>query len=691
MLASVTVAAPAIASDYGTTGLIDIPTARMSFDGAFTSTIAKDQYTQSYAITYQALPWLEGTFRYTGFNEFFYWDRNYEAKVRLLQESEYLPQVAVGIRDLVGTGLFGGEYLVASKAFGNADVTLGMGWGRFADDSSLTNPLTWLSDTFEARNNDFGVGGTLSSDAFFRGPNIGLFAGVEYQVADFGPWGAISLMAEYQQDQYRFEQARTPSLNGVPGAERAAPSSPLSFAVEYAIADTLTLALSHQHGDGFGLRIQGVLDTGAAASRYQPPAFVSSLDTPANELPAGIRKNRWYDMLLYDIERANVFLLSAKLYEEQGRAELEIGNDDYPYWPDAVQQAHLFASLHLPESIRQIDYVVNEQGHCLHRVRLPRETFLPTMPRITMADNAQFMPGRAIEQPSNRTGFVKDKVFIDLTLANRLMLFDPDNPLGYQIYLKAGTSITLPRDLKLRGAYRFNLMNNFDQLNRVSDSVLPRVRSDALKYLKEGLNGVQELYLEQRGSSERFPRVHYRIFGGILEDMFSGVGGEALYQPYGSRLAYGISAAYAKQRDYDGAFSHLDYEVLTAHASVYWATPFYNYDVAVHAGRYLAKDVGATFEVRRTFDNGWQVGLWATLTDVPFEEFGEGSFDKGMFFRVPLDQLFSGRTKATYKTRIRPIQRDGGARLEGFSGEIWWETRDARYDLMHNSRHRGQW
>ena len=94
---------PAAASDYGTTGLIDIPTARMSADGTLTSTVAIQSRTNAYAITYQATPWLEATFRYTGFNRFFHYDRNYEAKLRLWSERAFLPQIAVGVRDMVGT------------------------------------------------------------------------------------------------------------------------------------------------------------------------------------------------------------------------------------------------------------------------------------------------------------------------------------------------------------------------------------------------------------------------------------------------------------------------------------------------------------------------------------------------------------------------------------------------------------
>ena len=140
----------ATTSDFGTAGLIDIPTARMSTDGILTAPAAIQSRTNSYAITYQATPWLEGTFRYTGFTDTSYsYDRNYEAKLRLWKEDDSLPQLAIGIRDLVGTGLWGSEYVVASKKIDNFDITLGLGWGRLAGNGDFRNPLTLLSDSFE--------------------------------------------------------------------------------------------------------------------------------------------------------------------------------------------------------------------------------------------------------------------------------------------------------------------------------------------------------------------------------------------------------------------------------------------------------------------------------------------------------------------------------------------------------------
>ena len=249
------------------------------------------------------------------------------------------------------------------------------------------------------------------------------------------------------------------------------------------------------------------------------------------------------------------------------------------------------------------------------------------------------------------------------------------------MYADFSSEYTLSAHWAIRSTLSLNIDQNFDESKRQdSGSALPRVRSDVVRYLNEGESGLDRLIVEGRNSYGR--SIHYRVFGGVLEEMFSGAGGEILYWPNKSRIAVGASIAYAKQRDYDRRLGHLDYDVITGHVSAYWASPFYNYDVAVHAGQYLAKDVGATLEVRRTFRNGWQVGAWATMTDVSSEDFGEGSFDKGFYFQVPLDSIFGSNTRSKFTTRMRPIQRDGGQRLESYSGNMFFDLREARYDAF---------
>jgi len=346
-----------------------------------------------------------------------------------------------------------------------------------------------------------------------------------------------------------------------------------------------------------------------------------------------------------------------------------------------VAKMSVLADLHLPSKVNTFRFVIEEEGHRVQSIQMRRPSLAYGQNKQLMERQISVLPGRHLAAPQRRTDFVQKKLFFDVNLATRFQFFDPDDPARYQLYANIEAGLVLPNSWVLRSAYGVDITNNFDESKRqTSDSILPHVRSDIVKYLIEGDSGLDSLFLEKRGSA--YKGLHYRVFGGVLEEMYSGVGGEVLYQPFQSRLAYGFSANWVRQRDYIKTFKHLDYQTTTAFASVYWASPFYNFDVAVHAGRYLAKDLGATLEVRRSFNNGWMVGLWATITDVPFDDFGEGSFDKGMYFKIPFDSLLGQNTRGSYSTRVRPIQRDGGQRLDNFSGNIWWDTRNARYDAF---------
>ena len=65
----------------------------------------------------------------------------------------------------------------------------------------------------------------------------------------------------------------------------------------------------------------------------------------------------------------------------------------------------------------------------------------------------------------------------------------------------------------------------------------------------------------------------------------------------------------------------------------------------------------------REFANGWEIGGFFTKTDVSAADFGEGSFDKGFFFKAPLDWFTGSPSKQTIGQNIRLIQRDGGQRV----------------------------
>ena len=168
---------------FGMTGLIDTPTADMQPDGQVSLTSSYFGGNLRTTLGVQFLPGVEGAFRYSAIDNFFtdgstLYDRSFDIKIRLIEESENWPSISIGLQDFLGTGIYSGEYIVATKgfefgAFGDLRVTGGIGWGRFASGSNMPNPFCEASDRFCDRSGSTGTGGTVNFGQFFRGETIG--------------------------------------------------------------------------------------------------------------------------------------------------------------------------------------------------------------------------------------------------------------------------------------------------------------------------------------------------------------------------------------------------------------------------------------------------------------------------------------------------------------------------------------
>ncbi len=157
-------------------------------------------------------------------------------------------------------------------------------------------------------------------------------------------------------------------------------------------------------------------------------------------------------------------------------------------------------------------------------------------------------------------------------------MFDPDEPLKHQVFLKIDTIANISQNWNLVGSFAVDINHNFD-LKRAANSVLPHVRTDINKYLVNGSSGVESLYLEKKSTFNE--EVYYRAYLGVLESMYSRFGIEVLYQPFMSRLAVGGTINRVIKRGYERNFELLDYKTSTGFVSLYYASPLYNYDFAI--------------------------------------------------------------------------------------------------------------
>ncbi len=147
--------------------------------------------------------------------------------------------------------------------------------------------------------------------------------------------------------------------------------------------------------------------------------------------------------------------------------------------------------------------------------------------------------------------------------------------------------------------------------------------------------------------------------------MFGGLGGEFLFRDISKPWYLTANYHWVKQREFDQLFSFRNYETFTGHLNFIWETPLEGTKLIISGGRYLAKDSGVTVNFSKSFRSGFTLGFFATKTDISSEEFGEGSFDKGIYFSIPLEIVSSKYRKGNARFLWRNLTKDGGALLSG--------------------------
>ena len=155
----------------------------------------------------------------------------------MLNESDSLPAIALGLRDIAGTGLFSSEYFVLTKKFGNFDITTGLGWGLLGSANNIYNPLKGLDKSFGIRNAELGQGGDFALKSWFSGATS-LLGGIEYDLKRYG----MRLKLEYDTSK--------PHLNRNPRAD-SKPSSNFNFGINYFPYNWLTLFAGLERGSEF--------------------------------------------------------------------------------------------------------------------------------------------------------------------------------------------------------------------------------------------------------------------------------------------------------------------------------------------------------------------------------------------------------------------------------------------------------
>ena len=635
-----------------------MPNARMMPEASLRFNFSSSFPNEFTSLTASPFTWLEATYRYTEIKDLKYGpsrysgnqtlkDKGFDIKTRIREESYFFPAVALGLRDVAGTGRFSSEYLVSSKKFGFFDITLGIGWGKMGADNNISNPLEILGDSFELRNSKSGQGGTLSVKDWFSG-NSALFGGLEFDL----PKRGLRLKMEYDTSNPDFFE----TVKKV--------DSRINLGFNYSFSENLNISSSFERGSQFRFAFK-LLGNFLQDSIPKPkPKTVQRLNKD--------QKNRilqnndiFYRSLNLSLRDESIFLQAASLNSSEVDVAIASSRFNSLTRP-AGRTARITASL-VPDNIEKINVFAMNGDFEVAKFSVSKNEFLK-------ADEQRISPAELLlttkVESSNQAPLYETSIFkpsIDfpefdwnMSPALKHQIGGPEGFYLGQLFWKTDTTLKFKRNLLLYTSFGINIYDTFDNFNNPSQSTIPKVRSDIQEYLSQGKNNIQRMQLEYFNSP--YKDIFTRFDIGLLEEMFGGFGGEVLYRPFKKNYALGLSLHKVKQRDFDQRFSFRDYSTVTGHLGFYYDLPN-QIRSQVLLGKYLAGDKGATLDLSRRFNSGFTLGIFATKTNLSSEEFGEGSFDKGFYISVPTQLFYSDFRSGNISFGLHPLTKDGGALL----------------------------
>ena len=643
----------ALPSATGQTGLVSMPDARLAPDGTWRTGYSFLRPYHAIWSSLTAMPWFEGSFRYSRIQyvEGFpgrpdadygdYKDKSFDAKLRLLDERAGWPQIAVGAQDVGGgTGLFSAYYAVASKRFGEFDLTLGYGKDRID----------------------------------------GAFGGLRWQPRALPSW---SIAAEY--DAFDYPNDRFAAQARIADRKKGG-----ALALEYR-QDGWGAKAYAAHGEaGFNAWVSVPLEQREFVPKFNEPAPYTTINPRPREAQ-WTADARHEARLRRALERQGYDPVVTRY--ASGRLEAALGNARIASMPRAVGRAARTMLSFAPLEVRelQVTYLQGPLAFATYtfadaktlqryfngmttRERLAQTVAIAyARPERENPDADREQALAAFQEPLPEDLVVQDTVpqlfgyRADLAggrfrIRPGLSTFfnDPSGALKLDLSALATWDRALAARTWFNSEAKFTIAENVSDVTQPSNSLLPHVRTDIAEYRRAADAKLLKALFNQY--YHLAPRLYARASVGIYEEMYSGGGGQMLYLAPGGGWAADLAVDALRQRDFEG-WGYRDYKTLTAIASLHYRMAM-GLTGTLRAGRFLAKDEGVRVELKRRFASGFEVGAWYTVTnrnDITSPGTPESPYyDKGIFMRMALNAMLAKDTRATASLSLAPWTRDVG-------------------------------
>ena len=638
-------------NSVGQTGLIHLPSASLQKEGAVGITLGSSSLNKFTSIIATPFPWLETSFFYHRPRDTIYikkdgfLDKGFNLKLGFNIRGI---DIAVGLDDIAGTGYLRKEYVAATLKKNNFVFTLGAGTGALAADHPYKNPISFLRDR---RNIQIFKSGDLDFKNYFRG-EIGIFGGVEFYSSRI-PGLAFKIESNPYDYAGRFGFLAGGTETQTSALKRKKQKD-LNYGIYYQFGNDFTFSVSRIKGNSLDFMLSKKFYFNKPQKSVRPKKI--ELVSKSKD-----KKISFYQNILRNLERDDLYLQSAELKDND--LKLGIVNNKYN------------------DPVKVFEHTKKVVVDLAKLQEIPLSNL--TLTNINSGLETGIISAKAINRLNpDKIGYVrineakndtKDYEFQTiLSFPEFYTSIEPEFIYRYgdpTRFFAGGIDIQLNNEMKfspnayLKTAISYQLTNSFERLRYFPESpYLPHVRTDVVKYL----NNRPKLYLDimQLDKIMKISNGNYLKFSaGMYEMMFGGYGVEYLWKPFMSNFSVGLNYYDIKQRDFEQRFKFSDYETKTGHANFIYFHPNSGITLDLSIGKYLAGDEGFTFDFSRRFKSGFKIGAYFTKTNISKVEYGEGSFDKGFYFEIPLDIFQSNPGKGITKFTVQPLTRDGGAKL----------------------------
>ncbi len=610
-------------NNHGVIGLINTPSARFYNESVYGITAYAGDPDNKITLTSSPYDWLEASFFYTSLDDSeicreadqqifcqTYKDKGFNFKLRLKEEGK-LPAIALGINDLGGTGLYRSEYLVASYGINNIDFHFGIGWGNMnGSDLSFKNPFRYLSSRFDKRGEGFGSAGALNTSSLFAGQDASPFFGISYAPNN-------RLLLKVENDPTRVSDNIITDIVGYDLRKE----NDFSFGIDYKITKNFSVGISNERGGFTSFRF---------IYKNDP-----KIDKPSYRYKKAITKP--------DDDKYKKFL---KNLRENGLGVNKILETSSSIGLELTQFVHPNLDI-----VEEIIYAAASDSGIDKEIKTDLK--IVDLDVISQIDQNFSSEAKTIYERKRSSNFSStNNIVFRPFLASREEFFKG------ALLIENNSEFVIRDNLLFSSNLKYSIADNFDDLILGPIDTYPaQVRSDIKNYLKNFSERViigraqLDYYLTPKKNN------HVMFTAGILEEMFSGAGFEYLYFNPEKSYALGFEVFDVVKRDYDLRFNNMDYKNVVGSVNFYYRNyNFIPFDMELTYGEYLAGDEGVTIDLSRSFPNGTKFGVFASFTDVSSEQFGEGSFDKGIYFNIP---VFGNSINYSW----RPLTKDPGAKL----------------------------